>query len=391
MTRALVAVLLVGCIDPVVVLRPEDAALGQPDQALTEPLPLPDRSLGAGDRHVCALTDGGLLCWGNNEAGQLGIPTDTMSSLRPVSPEPRDGWLAVDAYGLSTCGLRAGGLLYCWGANGKGQLGVGDTDDRDSPQLVPVRDVVDFDVGREFACALDGTGRLFCWGANFEGQLAQADPFGAADIPEPVQVGEDRDWVAVSAGNGHGCGIRNGDELYCWGRNTQNQLGLGSGSSMQMRRPTRVSGAWAAVSAAQNHTCAIDLDANLWCWGRNGDGQLGVGSGNRSEPARVVGVGEVRRVSTHWFTTCAVSTGGTLSCWGRNDEGQLRDDAGDVTEPLPLDPGRDWVAVAVSLFSLCGRREDGVVLCQGANSRGQLGRDTGGEVDATLAPVAFQR
>jgi alpha-tubulin suppressor-like RCC1 family protein len=34
-------------------------------------------------------------------------------------------WTGVAAGYVHTCGLRAGGTLYCWGANGSGEIGDG--------------------------------------------------------------------------------------------------------------------------------------------------------------------------------------------------------------------------------------------------------------------------
>lgn len=81
--------------------------------------------------HICGLSDAGRpICWGSNEAGQLGRATDetcTASDI-PCGPTPGAaetelsfGALAVS--GTHTCGI-AGGTAYCWGANGRGQLGA---------------------------------------------------------------------------------------------------------------------------------------------------------------------------------------------------------------------------------------------------------------------------
>ncbi|MGF1465601.1 MAG: RCC1 domain-containing protein [Sandaracinaceae bacterium] len=389
-----------GCVDDLVLLVREDAARpmdrdadgGTPDSGGDDagpPLPIPDRRLAVGDRHGCAiLAGGGLACWGENDSGQLGVGETFAFTAAPQRVAPPDGWLAVAAYGETTCALRAEGALYCWGANSKGQLGVGDTADRSEPTLVPVRSVVDVDVGREFVCALDVDRRLFCWGANFEGQLAQADPAASPDIPEPVQVGAERDWVTFSSGNGHGCGIRNRDQLLCWGRNTQDQLGQGDGAAAQTRTPTPVAGAYVRVAAAQNHTCAIDVAGDLHCWGRNGDGQLGVGSGGRSEPTPVTGTdGDFDQVAASWFVTCAIRSGGVLACWGRNDDGELFEDQRDRREPTVMSALEDWTEVRVGLFFFCARRATGETLCQGRNDLGQLGRETAMTFDPALGPV----
>ncbi len=91
----------------------------------------------AGDGHTCAATAAGaVLCWGANDRGQLGDGT----AERRLTPTPVQGlaspvvWLAAGA--RHTCAVTADGGLLCWGANDRGQLGDGTTIDRSTPTQV---------------------------------------------------------------------------------------------------------------------------------------------------------------------------------------------------------------------------------------------------------------
>ncbi|MGB4835765.1 MAG: hypothetical protein WBP28_06825, partial [Nostocoides sp.] len=70
-----------------------------------------------------------------------------------------------------TCALA--GVAYCWGANTFGRLGDG----TDTSRTLPVAviglppGVAALSAGAEHACALTQGGALFCWGANSQGQL----------------------------------------------------------------------------------------------------------------------------------------------------------------------------------------------------------------------------
>ena len=97
-------------------------------------------ALGTGEFSSCALhRDGDVSCWGANHSGQLGIGT-TESQLEPRRLDIRDA-LAVTVSsrnllsGSHACAVTAGDGVLCWGHNYYGQLGVGDTDTR----LVPSR------------------------------------------------------------------------------------------------------------------------------------------------------------------------------------------------------------------------------------------------------------
>jgi alpha-tubulin suppressor-like RCC1 family protein len=82
-------------------------------------------AIAVGNAHVCALsTTRGLLCWGNNSEGQLGIGSTASPQRVPVSPT---GLSVVElaADGTHTCGRRADGAVYCWGTNTDGRVGDG--------------------------------------------------------------------------------------------------------------------------------------------------------------------------------------------------------------------------------------------------------------------------
>ena len=80
-------------------------------------------------------------------------------------------------------GLRAG-AVKCWGANDRGQLGLGDQEARgdganEMGRALPYVDlgagraVVSLVAGGDTTCALLETGDMKCWGANTWGQLGR--------------------------------------------------------------------------------------------------------------------------------------------------------------------------------------------------------------------------
>ena len=88
----------------------------------------------SGTFHSCArLATGQLKCWGSNYSGQLGNGTKDWSA-NPVTVSGISNAASVSAgNGESSCALLASGQVICWGGNDAGQLGNGTTVARTTP------------------------------------------------------------------------------------------------------------------------------------------------------------------------------------------------------------------------------------------------------------------
>ncbi|HET9707582.1 MAG TPA: hypothetical protein VFP39_04705 [Gemmatimonadales bacterium] len=105
--------------------------------AIPVQLPATVVSVSAGGDHTCALTAAGdAWCWGDNSHGQLGIDTIGGSSQTPALVVNGLKFASISAGGAHTCGVTLDHVIYCWGANGSGQLGDGTQTDRDGPTRV---------------------------------------------------------------------------------------------------------------------------------------------------------------------------------------------------------------------------------------------------------------
>jgi len=143
--------------------------------------------ISAGLSHVCAvLNDGGVKCWGLNTYGQRGYAASygTGNNRPYVNYGPSYMSTAyVYASGNNTCVTTTENKIKCWGQNGNGQLGQGNTtsvgainnmyDDTILPfiDLGTNRLVTKVVAGSAFSCALMIEGTIKCWGSNVNGKL----------------------------------------------------------------------------------------------------------------------------------------------------------------------------------------------------------------------------
>lgn len=389
-----------------------------------------------GTYHTCGIRgDRSMWCFGDGRQGQRGDASDDTVRTTPqrvlAAGEGLDGdywtdWTAVSAGGFTTCGLRRNGTLWCWGDGSSGERGDGTLTEigltpsavaADRPEAAPWSDWIAVSVGSTHACGIREGGTLWCWGFAASGRLGHGDDEG--DLPNPVQVVQAdaeeggptwSDWIAVSAGGRSVCGLREDGSLWCWGESGFGQRGDGITGFESRSTPSRVLTAdgegswsdWIAVSSGAHHVCGLRSngsdESTAWCWGRSQFGQRGDDSWSltRALPAAVLQAEggedpEVEEIWTDWVAlaangalSCGLRSNGTLWCWGQGANGERGDGLPFDSQATPAavlaedgswgEPGwTDWTDVAVGEFHACGIREDASLWCWGDGFYGQRG------------------
>jgi alpha-tubulin suppressor-like RCC1 family protein len=277
--------------------------------------------LSAGELFTCAIVaDEAMYCWGRNANGQLGAG-DRVDRDVPMRLDDPSGFFGLSCGYSHACALHGAGELWCWGLNSEGQLAQsGSTDVLVPTQSDTFDDWVQIDAGQGHTCGVRATGALWCWGRNSSGELGQGT--GASlQIRDPVRVGTSTDWVEVSADQHHTCGLRTSGAVFCWGLGSDPRLGQPDlGNHPDPVRVPSLDGI-TDIDAGRFHTCARQ-DEELYCWGRNIEGQLGLGNTDMLMGAQHTGAG-FAAIDLGGFFTCALDTAGMPHCTGANSVGQL--------------------------------------------------------------------
>jgi alpha-tubulin suppressor-like RCC1 family protein len=347
--------------------------------------------------HACGTlsSNGKAYCWGWNYYGELG--NGTVSGESEYFPTP----LAVKGdhlfHGLTgseshTCALEADGTAYCWGYNGKGELGVSDPQVKGSPEPIAVEGGLKFAqiaAGYDHSCAIDAAGKAYCFGFNYKGAIGNGN---YDDQNKPAAVSGNLAFNEVRAGLDCSCGLTKDGKAYCWGNNEYGQIGNGSDdTNATYNAPEAVLGdhVFTHLDLMASHACGITADGETWCWGRNESYQLGDdGDGQaKSTPVKVKTELKFVDISVGIWHSCGRTSDGDVHCWGLNDSGELGD--GSITSshtPVQVAGGLKFKSIDAGFFFVAGLTTDGEAFAWGENGEGQLGSGFGGEGSLSSVP-----
>lgn len=374
-----------------------------------------------GDGFACAInTRNDAYCWGQDRSGVLGAPGYTICGAVLCSPVPQAipggiKFRLISAGNEHVCGISIYNKLYCWGSNGRGQLGIGwPSTSSYYPQLINAWHYFDtLSAGAMHTCARSiDTTATFCWGDNQYLQLGNTIALTCSSSPtlpcspSPVPITTGLSFRTVQAGLFTSCGLEMSGKVYCWGSNMQ--LGFGNGDTYtgSMRAtPKPISGglAFAALTDGAAHACALEASGAAWCWGNNSwSGALGNGGGADS-PVPVAVLTSVPFVSiaaSHgnavYAHGCALASAGAAYCWGSNSGGQLGVASAPsscsvgpcATTPIAVSGGLSFFAIAAGREETCAIRYTGHAYCWGRNNTGQLG--DGSAIDSSTPVLVLQ-
>jgi alpha-tubulin suppressor-like RCC1 family protein len=294
------------------------------------------------------------------------------------------------------CGLTTTNRVYCWGFNQLGQLGNGssETSSEVPVELAGGRRYKQLRVGDSHGCATTVGGVSYCWGLNSNGQLGDGTTITRRS---PVRIASNVTFLVVSTGRYHTCALSSAKKAYCWGRNDVGQLGIRNSITQLKPVPVADGRTFSVVTAGGFHTCGLAPDDKGYCWGWNKYGQLGDGTtSRRSRPTLVAGGLTFTSLNPGGSHTCGLTPNHAAYCWGYNWYGQVGDGTSADTQPfvsMRLAPTAvtggllfDKIMPAMASMHTCGITTDNRAYCWGSNAVGQLG--IGGTSWSSTTPTA---
>jgi Regulator of chromosome condensation (RCC1) repeat len=327
--------------------------------------------------HMCALrSDGRVLCWGQNNYGEVGDRAGTAHAVPILVPGVR-GAVSLAAGISGTCAVLGSGRVWCWGSYKEA---------RAKPALVEGIDgAVEVAIAGEHRCARRRDGAVWCWTAGDATPpapipgLASARRLVAgfayvcaiaaearvkcalfreppANQPSPppalMEVPEAKGAVQLAAHFRTTCGVLGDGTVRCW--MLQDDLGR---PSLQISRVAGIVDA-IDVAAGLSEVCAARRSGDAVCF--YSGARPGVPTPLR--PARALR--KFRAVALASSTHCGVRPDGQVVCWGEDWGPSGRYSSREaLPKPTPIARIGDAVGIAVEYARSCARRRDGNVAC----------------------------
>eukprot|EP00668_Euglena_longa_P036862 GGOE01047417.1.p1 GENE.GGOE01047417.1~~GGOE01047417.1.p1 ORF type:complete len:2570 (-),score=549.43 GGOE01047417.1:1047-8666(-) len=319
--------------------------------------------------------------FGRNQYGQLGLG-DTITRVFADTALPHlMGFLVQNGdLGEEHSAAVAGWLLFTWGRNDYGQLGLGDRTLRTEPKLVTGLNSLKIDrvaLGGFHTVVLSLYGDVYTFGRNDYGQLGRT---GNARIPIRINLPGIYKALSIAAGRLHTAIIAKNGFVYVCGFNRDGRLGVGLSANNQLQAVPSLTLVAALssfnvtqVALGDTHTLFLTSTRQLYASGDNQYSQAGTEESDT--PHLVMSSPHIARIAAGAFHNAVLMDTGELYTFGRNDLGQLGYSTGNrTTSSTPRLMATDALSVALGSFHsayLSSIRFE--LMMFGSNEQGQLG------------------
>ena len=295
--------------------------------------------LDASGVHILGIkNDGNIWVIGRNNFGQLGLGNTTDSSTLTQLTSDISGCTpqTISCGDSHTMVLMTNRTIWGTGLNTTGQLGVGDTSNRNTLTRITSniggRTPLSISCGGYHTMVLMTDGTIWGTGDNSYTQIYNTDSINMTTLTHSTDftILTGRTPKYVSCGEYYTMALMTDGTIWGTGRNIYGQLGLGySGTFATLTQITSdISGCTPiSISCGANHTMVLMTNGSIWGTGLNTSGQLGVGdTSNRNTLTRItsnIGGRTPNTISCGYNHTISLMTDGSIWGTGLNTSGQL--------------------------------------------------------------------
>ncbi|MEF2175974.1 MAG: hypothetical protein V3575_05860, partial [Candidatus Absconditabacteria bacterium] len=272
----------------------------------------------------CGLTNTKeLYCWGRNNAYQLGeyIGLTSVDPLLMNIDNIND--ISGTNYGvvvLTNDGeVKTVGWWPLLGLGSKSYSRFFNSVLKNDGQILT--GVIEISSKLNHVCALTNDGQVYCWGDNYNlqvGSISGGLDGDARYTYRALNTGLS-EIKSVFVSLYHSCAIKTNNDVYCWGANSSGQLGNGNNNNSYIPQKVSLLDGKDILygGSGYSHSCIITGDKDIYCWGSNSNGQIGDGTRNHKyQPVRVQGVSNVSELIIGGDYTCAKKESGSIFCRG---------------------------------------------------------------------------
>ena len=270
--------------------------------------------------------DGTLWGTGNNYSGQLGLGDGHDRYAFTQITTNTDNIKDVYCGGSYTIILKNDGTLWGCGANGSGQLGLGDTTNRTTFTQVTTNadNIKSVCCGSSHTLILKNDGTVWGCGHNGYGELGLGNNTNKNTFTQITT--NINDIKEIYCGGSHTFMLKNDSTLWGCGYNYNGQLGLGdSDDRYTFTEIATNANNIKSICCGSHHTLILKNDGSLWGTGRNNCSQLGLGdTTDRTIFTQVTtNINNIKEIYCGAHHAFILKNDGTLWGTGRNDFGSL--------------------------------------------------------------------
>ena len=151
--------------------------------------------------------------------------------------------------------------VYVWGANEYGELGLGHTNNVNSPQKLNLENIIKISCGSFHSMAITNANQVYVWGDNGYCQLGLGHN-NKVNSPQKLNL---ENIIKISCGGYHSIAITNSNQVYVWGNNKHGQLGLGHNNNVNSPQKLNLDNI-IKISCGRSHSMAITNSNQVYVW-----------------------------------------------------------------------------------------------------------------------------